>query len=566
MRVNEAIHSLTQVRRTFSSAWVSSAGESVRFTPLGGLCEVGMNCAVLAHRDGLMAIDCGVGFTNQLGADMVHPDFAWLHAQGDRLKGIVVTHGHEDHIGALPYFLKRQRVPIYAPPYAASLIEARLAEHGLDDIEIQVGGAGSRFAVGPFTVERFGVHHSIADATGLIMETPVGTLVHTGDFKIESEPCDGQHFDHDRLSEVAQRGVRLLLSDSTGADVDGRSGLERDAEQALHRIVSNAKARVVVATFSSNVFRLRSALRIAQAQGRKVCLLGMSVRRHVETAIEHGWLPGLESVLISVDEAASLPRDELMVLAGGTQGEPSSSLTRLSRGEYSRLQLDEHDTVVLSSRIIPGNEVPVYQVINQFERRGIEVLTRREDAGVHASGHGCREEQRSMIRLVQPDAFVPVHGTHHHLRRHAEIAREEGIADVTLVENGTVLEVREDSMSIVDSIPVGRVYIDRMEPLDATVLEDRRAMASGGVVALTLSLRNGFVAKSIRVLSRGVVAQSEEEVLARKVAERVRGKMLGRRFTGSDDAEEVATDVARRFLMHSYRRRPLVTATAYEGT
>ncbi|MCZ6807999.1 MAG: ribonuclease J [Deltaproteobacteria bacterium] len=540
--------------------------DSLRFIPLGGLCEVGMNCAALAWGDATIAIDCGVGFTDELGADMVHPNFGWLYEQGERLRAIVVTHGHEDHIGALPYFLKRFRVPVYAPPYAAALIQDRLAEHRLEDVELRVGAAGSRFKIGPFGIERFGVHHSIADATGLILDTPVGTVVHTGDFKIESEPCAGQRFDRKRLEEAARDGVRLLLSDSTGADVEGTSDLERNAETALEQWVARSPHRVVVATFSSNVFRLRAAFRIAREHGRKVCLLGMSVRKHTETASDLDLIPPVESVLVSAEEATTLPRDQVMIIAGGTQGERGSSLTRLAHEEHSYLHLSEGDTVIFSSRIIPGNELPVLDVINRFEERGIEVITRHEHPEIHASGHGSREEQRAMIRLLQPQAFVPVHGTHHHLRRHAELAREEGVTEIEILQNGSVLEVTRDSLAVVDSVPVGRVYVEGMEPLGDRVMEDRRAMASGGIVTILISIKDGKLRSSPRVLARGVVGNELRSPVEQKLADHVRSKLKGRRFTQPEKAEEAAIEAARRFLIHNHRKRPLITAVVDGGS
>ncbi|MGB8329687.1 MAG: ribonuclease J [Polyangiales bacterium] len=534
--------------------------DSVHFIPLGGLNEVGMNCAVLISGETTIAIDCGIGFTDEDGAELVHPDFSWLRAQRVALKAIVITHGHEDHIGALPYLLNEIRVPVYAPPYAAALIEDRLAEHRLEGIDLRVSGAGSREQIGSISVERFSVHHSIADATGLILDTPVGTIVHTGDFKIESHPCEGQRFDRTRLEEVAKRGVRLLLSDSTGADVDGRSRLERDAEAALDNWIARSPNRVVVATFSSNAFRLRSALRIARARGRKVCLLGMSVKKHTQAASALGLIPPTDSLLIAPEEVDALPRDKVLILAGGTQGERGAALTRLSREEHSQLHLDAGDTVILSSRIIPGNELAVLDLVNRFERRGVEVITRSEHPEVHASGHGSREEQRTMIQIVRPRAFVPVHGTHHHRRRHLELAAQEGITEMQLIENGNVLEITRDAMRVVDSVPTGRVYVDGMQSLSATVMQERRAMGSSGLITVLLSLEGGRIQHVPRVLSRGVFESAERSRAERKIAEHVRNRLKGRRFTNPLELQEAAIEAARRFLMHNHRKRPLIVA------
>ncbi len=519
-----------------------------------------MNCSALVCGDTTIAIDCGIGFTDEEGADLVHPDLSWLQAQRENLRAIVITHGHEDHIGALPYFLKEVRVPVYAPPYAAALIEDRLAEHRLEDVDLRVSPAGSQAQIGSISVERFAVHHSIPDATGLILDTPVGTVIHTGDFKIESDPCEGQRFDRTRLEEVASQGVRLLLSDSTGAEVEGRSRLERDAEAALEKWIARSPNRVVVATFSSNAFRLRAALRIAREQGRKVCLLGMSVNKHTEIARALELIPSIDSLLIASEEVAALPRDQVLILAAGTQGERASGLTRLARDEHSRLHLEAGDTVIFSSRIIPGNELSVSDVINRFERRGLEVVTRDEHPEIHASGHGSREEQRTMIQILRPQAFVPVHGTHHHQRRHLELAKEERIGQTQLVENGSVLEITRDALRIVDTVPVGRVYIDGMQPLSEEVIAERRAMGSRGLVTVLLSLEGGRLRRFPRVLSRGVFDAGNRALVEHRIAEHVRDRLEGRKFTNPIEAEGAAIEVARRFLVHNHRKRPLIMA------
>lgn len=536
--------------------------DSLRFIPLGGFNEIGMNCAVLISGDTAIAIDCGIAFTDEDGAELIHPDFTWLHSQRESLRAIVVTHGHEDHIGALPYLLKELRVPVYAPPYAAALIEDRLAEHGLKDVDLRMSSAGSRHRIGSMSVERFAVHHSIADATGLIIHTPVGTVVHTGDFKIESDPCEGQRFDRARLEEVAAAGVRLLLSDSTGADVDGRSRLERKAEAALEQQIAQAPNRVVVATFSSNAFRLRAALRIAREQGRKVCLLGMSVIKHTETAVALGLLPPIDALLVAPEAVDALPRERVLILTGGTQGEPGSALARLAREDHAHVHLEADDTVILSSRIIPGNELRVMDIVNRLERRGLHVVTRAEHPEVHASGHASREEQRAMIQIVQPQAFVPVHGTHYHRRRHVELALETGIEQTLLIENGSVLEVTRHALRIIDRIPVGRVYVDGKQSLSSDLIEERRAMGARGAVTILLSLRSGRLKSFPRVSSRGVFEIAERARVERRLEEHVRNRLKGQRFATPDEAEEAAIEVARRFLVHNHGKRPLVTADA----
>jgi len=522
-----------------------------------------MNCAALVCGDTTIAIDCGIGFTNEHGAELVHADFSWLQRQRPGLRAVVITHGHEDHIGALPYLLKELSVPVFAPPYAAALIEDRLREHRLTNVDLRVTPAGSHEQIGSISVERFAVHHSIADATGLILDTPVGTVVHTGDFKIESDPCEGQRFDRERLEQVAGDGVRLLLSDSTGADVDGRARIERDAETALEEWIGRSPHRVVVATFSSNAFRLRAVLRIARERGRKVCLLGMSVLKHTETAGALGLIPPVDDLLVAPDEVDGLPRDQVLVLAGGTQGEPASALTRLGRDEHARVHLEAGDTVIFSSRAIPGNELSVFDLVNRFERRGIEVVTRGRYPEVHASGHGSREEQRSMIQLLRPKAFVPVHGTHHHRSRHLELAAEEGVAQTQLIENGSVLEVTKDALGVVDTVPTGRVYIGGMRALSSEVIAERRSMGSAGLVTVLLSLKGGRLRELPRVLSRGVFDVAERLRVEQKVAEHVRDRLKGRRFATTAEAKEAAIEVARWFLVHNHRRRPLITADAH---
>ena len=534
----------------------------LRFIPLGGLGEVGMNCSVLDCGATVIMIDCGIGFTNVEGAETMHPDFGWL--EGRKVDAIFITHGHEDHIGALPFLLRSVKAPVYAPPYAAALIEDRLSEHVSIAADIRPSPAGSHVAIGEIGVERFAVHHSIADATGLIVHTREGTIVHTGDFKIEKRPTAGQRFDEDRLREVGDTGVRLLLSDSTGADANDRSNLESDAEESLRAAVDEAEHRVVVSTFSSNLFRLRAALGIARHCGRKVCLIGRSVHRHTETALTLGMLPALDDLLLSPEAAAQLPREKIMIIAAGTQGEHRSALTRLARDEHRGIHLQRGDTVILSSRAIPGNELAVFDVVDRFKRRGLHVITRETHPAIHASGHAGRDEQREMLRLLRPGAFVPVHGTYHLMHCHAQLAHEEAVDEVMVIENGTVLDISSNGLDIAGTVPVGRIHLDSDEAIAASVVRERRTMGIAGVVTVAVAVRSGRLKRFPRVISRGVFDPSKRDQAERTVAQYLRGKLQGRRFSSLEAAEEAVTHATRRFLSNHFRKHPLLAVVAGE--
>lgn len=434
---------------------------SIKLIPLGGLGEIGMNCLAVEAEGRIVVVDCGIGFCeDHPTARVMCADFTWLIERAAQLDAIIITHGHEDHIGALPQLLAHVAAPVYAPPYALDLIKARLAEHRGLKPTLVPSGAGETIHGQTMDVERFAVHHSIVDATGLIFRTAVGTIVHSGDFKIETHPAEGQHFDRAKLETVGREGVRLLLSDSTNVFVEGRAGDERDVEKSLRPLIASTPTRVVVSLFASNVFRLRTVVELAKEVGRKVCLVGRSVRKHVEIAQSHGWLPDLSTTLVAVDQAAQLPRERLLIIATGTQGEPEAALSRLAQGTQRHLELEPEDVVILSSRVIPGNEEAVDAIVKRLVRRGILVKDVRSDPGLHVSGHAAQDEQRALIELVRPQAFVPVHGTPAHLERHAALATEHGVAQTAVIGNGSVLEVTADQLLTRDSIATGRVYLE----------------------------------------------------------------------------------------------------------
>lgn len=457
--------------------------------PLGGLGEVGMNCMAFDCEGRVLIVDCGINFPgDDYGVDVVHPDFSWLFEHWERLEGVFLTHGHEDHIGGLPHLLRRGALPIWGPPHALRLVERRFEDHGLELPPGTLRPVYPRrsYVLGPFTVEPIRVSHSIVEATALAITTSAGVVVHSGDFKFDPAPPDGEPTDETRLLELGDAGVDLLLSDSTNVDSSGRSGSEADVAEALDSVVRNARRRVFVAMFSSNVQRLISLGKIARRRGRRLCLLGRSLSTHVQVARELGYLDWPHDLLLPVERLRSYPKAEVLVLATGTQAEPAAALAKLARGEHRWADVDPGDTVVFSSRIIPGCDRAVVQLMGDLLRRGASVES-RWTAGVHASGHAHREEQQRMIELVRPAAFVPIHGTLHHLRRHAELARDAGVRQVRVVENGQTLVLEQRQLQLGPTVACGRVHVaigGTELPLD--VLSERRDLGKLGMLSLSL--------------------------------------------------------------------------------
>jgi ribonuclease J len=549
---------------------------ALRVVPLGGLGEIGMNCLALVQGDRALVVDCGVTFDHRgLGVDVVHADFAALEPY--HLAGVFVTHGHEDHIGALPYLLRRFDAPVYGPRYALGLVRERAAEHEiLDHVVLHEVAPRARVQVGPFDVEPVRVTHSIADATALAIRTSAGLVVHTGDFKFDDTPPDGEAFDVARFEELSREGVRLLLSDSTNVDASGPTGSEEGVGEALDRIVAGAQHAVVVGMFASNVHRLRLLEDIARRHGRKLVALGRSVSTHARVARstarstgEHAGRPYLDwsdDLVWPADRARELPRRRVLAVATGTQGEEPAALARLARGEHPAFDLAAGDVVVLSSRVIPGNEPDVMRVMSDLLRRGVELRSWWSDRAVHVSGHAHREEQRRMIELCRPRAFVPVHGTLHHLLRHAALARELGVPEVHVLENGDVAEVDEARMVKSGRVHAGRVHVFAQRAVPPSVLHERKALAGHGVAHIVVSLdAAGRPAGDIVLHTRGVVDEATEAHLlaaARNEARAALEELAGGEVPAGD--AEVA-DAARQAVRRAFGRvtgsKPVTTAT-----
>jgi ribonuclease J len=472
----------------------------LRFFPLGGLGEVGMNCLALEQDGRVMIVDCGVTFdARALGAPVVHPDFGGLEAWRDRIAGVFLTHGHEDHIGALPYLLTRFDVPVWGPAYAIELVREKADEHEiLRHARLEVVKTRETIAVGPFEVEPIRVTHSIADATALAIKTSEGTVIHTGDFKFDPEPPDGEMFDEARFRELGDAGVSLLFSDSTNAFTPGETASETSVGRALRDVVLGAKGAVFVAMFASNVHRLRLLGEIAKDTGRRIVLLGRSVETHARVARRSGYLSWPSDLVWPKDRLELVARSSILAIATGTQGEARGALARLSKGGGD-LEVLPGDTVVLSSRVIPGNEREVYGIIDDLIRKGAIVRSWLTDRTIHTSGHAHKDEQRRMLELVRPRTFVPVHGMIQHLTALAEIARALGIDPARVVENGAVVELSNDALEKVGRVHVGRVHVHDGHEVPRSVLAQRARLAEEGFVHVTIA------GDAIEVLTQGVV-------------------------------------------------------------
>lgn len=545
---------------------VMSTANTARLFALGGLGEVGMNCLAIEQEGQVILIDCGVTFDHRgLGVDVVHPELGALEAYRDRIAGVIITHGHEDHIGALPYFLRRFDVPVWAPPYALGLIRDRIRDHEiLEHARLEATAPREPFRVGPFEIEPIRVTHSIADATALAIKTAAGTVIHTGDFKFDENPPDGQTFDEARFRELGDEGVRLLMSDSTNIDAPGTTASETDVGAALYDVISRAEGAVVVAMFASNVHRLRMLGDIARRTNRRIVPMGRSVERHAAVAKATGYLAWPSDLAWSASRARELERNRILAVATGTQGETRGALSRLARADHPGLALAEGDTVILSSRAIPGSELEVSAMMTELLRRGVNVVSWASDRRIHTSGHAHRAEQKRMLELVRPRSFFPLHGTLHHLTRHASLARECGVPDVAVVENGEVVELHADEgLRKVGRVKTGRVWCWDGSAVAPEVIRERRAMASEGIVVVTLVVRAGKLVRA-SVSTRGVL---DEATNKRTIADAERETRSAWEATSERDREsslEAVRLAARRVFHKACGIKPSTIVTVAE--
>jgi ribonuclease J len=546
----------------------------LRVIPLGGLGEIGQNMMVLEYGDEIVVIDAGILFLEEdiPGVDFAIPDISYLVQNKEKVRAILLTHGHEDHIGALPYVLDQLDVPVYASRLTHGLITVKLRDFGtLSDARLNVVEPHAPFKIGAFRVEFFRVCHSIPDAMGIAVTTPLGLVIHTGDFKIDHTPVDGKATDFPALAKITAGGVLLLFSDSTYAEVEGYTESEQIVGETIHRVIAEADGRVMVATFASLISRIQQVLDAAVDNDRKVAVIGRSMINNVKMAVNLGYLDVPAGTIISVNEARQLPNDQVVIVATGSQGEPTSALVRIANREHRDVRLERGDTVVISASPIPGNETVVANTIDNLYRLGAKVLYSRT-AMVHVHGHASREELKMMLSLVRPSYFVPVHGEYRHLMAHADIARSMRVADdrVFVLEDGDVLEITPAEGRVVDSVPAVPAFVDRRRTWesDSDVFADRRRLARDGTVALaiTISRDSGGVIKAPVITSSGFIQTDDQHDLFTR-ASNVALTTLDRERVRTLDLVNTRVKIAEAvsdFLYEETGMRPVVLAFVEE--
>ena len=544
-------------------------GNKLRLIPLGGLGEIGKNMMLFEYDGSSLLVDAGLMFpeNDMLGIDYIIPDFRYVLEHKDMLRGIIITHGHEDHTGAIKHVMQQLDAPVYATPLTRGLLEVKLRDARLlDKVQLHTVNAGDTVQIGPFSVEFFHVCHSIPDGVGLGITTPAGLVVHSGDFKFDHTPVDGWPTDYAKLAEFSGRGVLALLSDSTNADKAGWTPSEAVIDPAFDKVFREAPGRILVATFASLISRIQQVLNAAYRHGRKMALVGTSMVENAKMAQKLGYLNVPDGMIIPIDEALRMSPTKVVIMTTGTQGEPSSILGRLSEARNRQFDLIENDTIVLSSHPIPGNEEMVHRTINKLLQRGARVIY-DPIAPVHVSGHASAEEMKLLIHLVKPRNFIPVHGELRHLTQHAAIAREVGISEenIQIVENGTVLEFEDGVLSVAERIPGGYVYVDGsgVGDIGPSVMREREALAQDGFVIVNLRLdKAGKLAGKPEIISRGFVFVRDADELFTAAQEQITQAVA--RANGSAASTQMVKDkvtqVLADFFYAELKRRPMIFA------
>lgn len=543
--------------------------DTLCLTPLGGLGEIGLNMMTIEYEGAMILIDAGLMFPEEymLGIDVVIPDITYLRENRDRILAVLLTHGHEDHIGALPFVLGEIQVPVFGTRFTLELLRQKLSEvQDLEPVELKDVKAGDVVQLGPFTVEFIRVCHSVVDCTGLAISTPLGTIIHSGDFKIDPAQPEAMRTDVKRFAWHGKRGVLALLSDSTNVEREGHTLSERDVKKTLDEIFANCAGRIIVAVFASHIQRIQQAVDLSVRYGRKVIFNGKSVKITAQIARELGYLKLAPSVEIDINDMDLYPDSEITLITTGSQAEPLSAITRMAHSQHKKISVRAPDTVVFSSSFIPGNERAITRVINMLYRQGAEVIYETV-SDIHASGHAYREELKTMIRLTRPRYFIPIHGEYRHLVRHGRLAREEGMAEdsILVAENGVRFYFNRDGASLGETVPVGRVLVDGkgIGDVDRPVLRDRRRLSEHGVITalMVVDETTGELLAPLEVISRGLIPESQDEKFM-EVAKNIVMEKLGSLETGSPvDWPEVERQISsdlKRYLYKHLERRPVI--------
>ena len=541
----------------------------VKIVPLGGLNEIGKNMTAIEFKDDIVVIDCGLRFPDEdmFGIDVVIPDVSYLIKNQEKIRGIFLTHGHEDHIGALPYVLKQINVPIYGTKLTLGIVETKLREHGLLGVtELKRVKPRDIIKLNTVSVEFIKTNHSIADSVAIAVHTPLGVVLHTGDFKIDYTPIDGQLTDFARFAELGKKGVLVMLADSTNVERKGYTMSERIVGESFIKLFGKASGRIIVATFASNVHRIQQIIDAAEHYGRKVAVSGRSMENIVQVAMELGYLETKEDTLISIDQVSKYPNNQVVLITTGSQGEPMSALARMAASEHRKINVLEGDTVIISASPIPGNEKFISRVINQLFKKGADVIY-ESLADVHVSGHACQEELKLMHSLVKPRFFIPVHGEYRHLKQHAELACKLGMQqrNCYIGENGDVIEITRNYIKKTGTVTSGQVFVDGLGVGDVghIVLRDRKHLSQDGIltIVVTIEKETGTVIAGPDIISRGFVYVRESEGLmdqAREIVKEVLKDCEEKNITDWATLKSNMRDELREFLYEKTKRKPMI--------
>ena len=545
------------------------AKSKLKIIPLGGLNEIGKNLTVFEYENEIIVVDCGLAFPEDemLGVDIVIPDISYLEKNKDKVKAILITHGHEDHIGAIPYFLKKINVPVYGSKLSLGLIKVKLAEHNLEkQTKLVTVEPRQVLKFGKFKVEFIRVTHSIADSMAIAITTPVGTVLHTGDFKIDYTPIDGGYMDLQRIAELGKEGVTLLLSDSTNVQRPGHTMSERSVGKELDRLFTNCTKRIIVATFASNVHRMQQIINSAVKFKRKVAVVGRSMVNVLAVSQELGYLNAPEGTIIDIDKIGMYNPDQLVIITTGSQGEPMAALSRMSVGEHKKVQITPDDMIIFSSSAIPGNEKSIGKIVDELERLGAEVI-QNQIADVHVSGHACQEELKLMLSLVRPKYFMPVHGEYRFLKQHGQLAVDTGVAkeNVFIMENGRILEIDKNSAKMTTQVTSGIVLVDGLGVGDVgnIVLRDRQLLSENGMIIVVISLdrKTAKVVSGPDIVTRGFVYVRENEPLIDEIKEVAKKELSKCEEQNIREWSTIKTKVRESLIKYIYtktKRQPMI--------